>query len=72
MGARLRVVLDQLVHVVDADHASAAVDLAAGLVATAPSGCFVDAIVPAGADLFEVKTRLGLDDGRRLKAADQN
>ena len=24
-------------------------------------------IVPAGADLFEVKTRLGLDDGRRLK-----
>ena len=27
-------------------------------------------IVPAGADLFEVKTRLGLDDGRRLKAGD--
>lgn len=25
-------------------------------------------IVPAGADLFEVKARLGLDDGRRLKA----
>ena len=24
-------------------------------------------IVPAGADLFEVKTRLGLNDGRRLK-----
>ncbi len=24
-------------------------------------------IIPAGADLFEVKTRLGLDDGRRLK-----
>ncbi len=24
-------------------------------------------IVPAGADLFEVKARLGLDDGRRLK-----
>jgi predicted metal-binding protein len=24
-------------------------------------------IVPTGADLFEVKARLGLDDGRRLK-----
>lgn len=24
-------------------------------------------IVPVGADLFEVKVRLGLDDGRRLK-----
>ncbi|MNN97523.1 hypothetical protein D3C81_2167060 [compost metagenome] len=24
-------------------------------------------VVPAGADLFEVKARLGLDDGRRLK-----
>ena len=27
-------------------------------------------IVPAGADLFEVKTRLGLDDGRRLKVVE--
>ena len=27
-------------------------------------------IVPAGADLFEVKTRLGLDDGRRLKTVE--
>jgi len=26
-------------------------------------------IVPAGADLFEVKARLGLDDDRRLKAS---
>ncbi|HWQ85142.1 hypothetical protein [Brevundimonas sp.] len=26
-------------------------------------------IVPAGADLFEVKARLGLDDGRRLKSS---
>ena len=25
-------------------------------------------IIPAGADLLEVKTRLALDDGRRLKA----
>ncbi|KAK0341998.1 hypothetical protein LTR94_024070 [Friedmanniomyces endolithicus] len=27
-------------------------------------------IIPSGADLFEVKTRLGLDDGRRLKAGE--
>lgn len=71
MGARLRVVLDQLVHVVDADLASASVDLAAGLVATAPSGCAVDAIVPAGAEVTvpgvgDVRT-LGL--GRRELAA---
>lgn len=29
-------------------------------------------IVPTGADLFEVKARLGLDDGRRLKPPIQN
>jgi len=51
MGARLRVVLDQLVQVVDPDQASASVDLVAGLVATAPSGCVVDAIVTAGAEV---------------------
>lgn len=62
MGARLRVVLDQLVHVVDADQASAAVDLAIGLVATAPSGCTVDAIVPAGAEV----TVTGVSDVRTL------
>lgn len=38
-------------HVVDADHAAAAVDLTAGLVSTAPAGCRVDAIVPAGAEV---------------------
>ena len=27
-------------------------------------------IVPAGSDLFEVKSLLGLDDGHRRKAAD--
>ncbi|WP_223625957.1 glycosyltransferase [Microbacterium sp. EST19A] len=62
MGARLRVVLDQLVHVVDADHAAAAVDLTIGLVATAPSGCTVDAIVPAGAEV----TVTGVSDVRTL------
>lgn len=71
MGARLRVVLDQLVHVVDQDQATAARELTAGLVATAPSGCAVDAIVPAGAQVDvtgvdEVRT-LGL--GRRELAA---
>lgn len=49
MGVRLRVVLDQLEHVVDPDHAAAAVDLVHGLIETAPSGCGVEAIVPAGA-----------------------
>lgn len=38
-------------HVVDADHAAAALDLARGLVSTTPSGCAVDAIVPAGAEV---------------------
>ncbi|KJL24030.1 Glycosyl transferases group 1 [Microbacterium oxydans] len=71
MGARLRVVLDQLVSVVDADHAAAAVGLTSGLVATAPSGCVVDAIVPAGAavpvaGVGDVRT-LGM--GRRELAA---
>lgn len=51
MGARLRVVLDQLVHAVDHDQAAAAVDLTRGLVMTAPSGCAVEAIVPAGSDV---------------------
>ncbi|MPT15158.1 MULTISPECIES: glycosyltransferase [Microbacterium] len=71
MGARLRVVLDQLVHVVDPDQASASRDLAVGLVQTAPPNCTVDAIVPAGAEvgirgIGEVRT---LAVGRRELAA---
>ncbi|MGS0560846.1 glycosyltransferase [Microbacterium aurugineum] len=71
MGARLRFVLDQLGQTVDPDLASAAVDLAHGLVATAPSGCSVDLIVPAGSEatirgVGEVRT-LGL--ARRELAA---
>lgn len=50
MGVQLRVVLDQVTHVVDADQASASVDIARGLVATAPTGCTVEVIVPAGAE----------------------
>jgi glycosyltransferase involved in cell wall biosynthesis len=49
MGAQLRVVLDQITQVVDPDQAAAALDLTAGLIDTAPSGCTVEAIVPAGA-----------------------
>ncbi|MFS0852523.1 glycosyltransferase [Microbacterium sp. 179-I 3D4 NHS] len=71
MGARLRMVLDQLVHVVDQDQARASIDLARGLVRTAPSGCAVDAIVCASSEVTvegigEVRT-LGL--ARRELAA---
>lgn len=48
MGAQLRIVLDQITQVVDPDQAAAALDLTIGLIATAPSGCTVEAIVPAG------------------------
>ncbi|WP_449407905.1 glycosyltransferase [Microbacterium maritypicum] len=65
MGARLRVVLDQLTQVVDADLAWAALDLAAGLVTTTPSGCDVAAIVPAGAE----DSVPGLAEIRRLSLA---
>src|SRR5690606_30419403 len=51
MGAQLRVVLDQAATVVHPDQADAAIGLARGLVATAPSGCSVEAIVPAGAEV---------------------
>lgn len=44
-------VLDQLTHVVDQDQAWAALDLARALVDTAPSGCDVEAIVPAQGDV---------------------
>ena len=51
MSVQLRVVLDQAVHVVDADQARAGMSLTAGLVQTAPRGCAVSAIVPSGAEL---------------------
>lgn len=71
MGAQLRVVLDQIATVIDPDQAGAAGDLTAGLVATAPTDCTVETIVPAGAKVdipgvAEVRT-LGL--GRRELAA---
>lgn len=51
MSVQLRVVLDQASQVVDADQARAALSLTAGLVATAPRGCVVSALVPRGADV---------------------
>lgn len=51
MSVQLRIVLDQLAHVADADQAEAALALAAGLIDTAPRGCVVSAIVPAGSEL---------------------
>jgi len=61
MSVQLRVVLDQVVQVVHADQARAALALTAGLVATAPRGCTVSALVPAGGSadvrgLHEVRT----------------
>jgi hypothetical protein len=50
MTVTLRLVLDQLIDVVDPDAAEAAREIAAALVATAPRGCAVGAIVPAGAE----------------------
>lgn len=47
MTVALRVVLDQLVAPTDPDLAAASTGLARGLVAAAPSGCEVTAIVPA-------------------------
>lgn len=49
-------------HVVDADQADASVGLLAGLIATAPSGCTVEAIVPAGAEVPVA----GVGDVRKL------
>lgn len=51
MSVQLRVILDQAVQIVDADQASAAMSLAAGLVQTAPRGCDVVALAPSGAQL---------------------
>ena len=51
MGAQLRVVLDQIATVVDADQAWAARDLVAGLITTTPTGCTVGAIIPAGGEV---------------------
>lgn len=50
MVATLRVVLDQLVTPTDPDLAVASRELATALVSGAPSGCDVEAVLPAGGD----------------------
>ncbi len=50
MPVTLRVVLDQVTDVVDPDAAEAAAQIARALVQTAPAGCEVGAIVPAGGE----------------------
>lgn len=62
MSVQLRVVLDQASQVVHADQARAALSLTAGLVAAAPRGCVVSALLPRGG---EVSLR-GLQDVRTL------
>ncbi|WP_261166025.1 glycosyltransferase [Microbacterium sp. Marseille-Q6965] len=51
MSVSLRVVLDQLVSPTGDDVATASRELAAALVATAPLGCRVEGILPAGEDI---------------------
>ena len=51
MTALLRVVLDQVVAPIDPDLSAASRELARALVATAPAGCAVEAIVPAAPDV---------------------
>lgn len=50
MTATLRIVLDHGTSAADTDLATAALELARGLVATAPTDCVVEAIVPSGDD----------------------
>lgn len=71
MSVQLRVVLDQTVQIVDADQARAAIALTEGLVSTAPRGCVVSALVPAGGavDLRGVHDVRALPLGRRELAA---
>ena len=65
MSVQLRVVLDQAGQVVDPELAMASESLTAALVATAPSGCEVAAIVPAGAEV----SIAGVTDVRTLRLA---
>ena len=70
MTATLRVVLDQLVAPTDPELATVSRELTRALLLTAPAGCEVDAIVPAGTDLEAVAARVpGLTDVRRAPLA---
>ncbi len=65
MVATLRVMLDQLAAPTDYNLAEASRELAKALVASAPSGCEVAAIVPAGGDADALAGVTGLADVRR-------
>lgn len=67
MTAALRVVLDQLVTPTSPELAEASRELTRELVATAPSGCVVDALVPSPG-LGDADTE-GFDDVQRLALA---
>ncbi|PZU46367.1 MAG: glycosyl transferase [Microbacterium sp.] len=71
MTALLRVVLDQLVAPTDLDLATATRELSRALVATAPSGCAVEAIVPAASDVVATLEAAvpGLTDSTRTSLA---
>lgn len=67
MTASLRIVLDQQPAETDAELAGVACQLARALVRTAPAGCDVAAIVPAGTDLDALTARVpGLAEVRKL------
>ncbi len=57
MTATLHVVLDQVIAPLDPDLATASRELARELIATAPTGCEVAAVVPAAADAAAVFER---------------
>lgn len=67
MTATLRIVIDRASGAVLSDLDAAAVELARGLVATAPAGCEVEAVVPAGGGDPSLETLVpGLADVTRL------
>ncbi len=67
MTATLRIVLDHAASAPASDVAEAALELARGLIATAPTGCEVAAIVPSGtAEPDPLATVPGLADVTRL------
>ena len=59
MTTTLRLVLDQLVAPTDSLLHTASLELARGLVASAPRGCEVEAIVPAGGALGHRQVQVG-------------
>ncbi|MCT9818777.1 glycosyltransferase [Microbacterium sp. W1N] len=69
MTAVLRVVLDQVVTPVEADLATASRELGRALVAAAPAGCRVEAIVPSGGTVDVTADVPGVADVTRTSFA---